>query len=170
MIIVTGADNTGKSTLVDHIADKFGIMKVDRYHTLPPVDYVDWYRWVKQVLDTRTHSIIDRFFVDEFVYGPLKRGKISLPEPKLGQLKYMFYRHRPLIIVCETDLETIESTYEQREQYPNLDEIPLVMAKFREVMDSEPFSECPVWYHNFTEPHAAEMTDRVVNIYLKSRR
>ena len=75
MIIVIGLDNTGKTTLVNHLSEKFNVPIAQRYHTLPPKDGEDWTSWLREQIESTDEVIHDRFFFDELVYGPVLRKK-----------------------------------------------------------------------------------------------
>jgi thymidylate kinase len=172
MIIVCGADNTGKTTLVRHLSEKFNLPQVLRYHMMPPEDYVEWFRWLQDNLTVVVNAqevIADRFYVEEFVYGPIKRGKVGLSESKIEIINDLVESERPLIILCETDLTTIQKTFGEREQYPELKEIPTIMAKFREVVKLQPFASCPVITYNLAKDGQYKIVDKLVEIYLKGR-
>lgn len=171
MIIVVGADNTGKTTLVKHLVEKFGIKELEPYHTKPPKDYVDWYRWLVKslVIPISGAHIADRFFIDELVYGPIKRGSIGLSEPKLTQVKDLIEDVRPLIILVDTDIANIARTFEDREQYPNLDDIESIRGKFYLVLTQYPFSRCPQISFDYEVDSNYEQVDKDVENYLKAR-
>ena len=72
MIIVAGCDNTGKTSLVKHIQDKFEVPEGVRFYSLPPkneVQWDEWYEFVRFQFTLNRDVIYDRFFVDEFVYA-----------------------------------------------------------------------------------------------------
>lgn len=170
MIVVVGADNTGKTTLVQKLKESFKLYEIPRYHTLPPTDYADWFRWVKSVLSgRRVDTIVDRFFIDEFVYGPIKRGKIGLEGQKLLELEVMFSEERPLIILCDTAQENIEKTFFERDQYPDLSEIAAIREKFKEVLLEPWLAQCPVITFDYTKDKNFRNVQGLVKLYLKSR-
>lgn len=170
MIIVCGADNTGKTTLVEHLTDKFKLSKIPRYHTMPPTDRHDWLDWVITHLQANDPArIADRFYVEEFVYGPIKRGSVLLTGPEQFFFDGLVAERRPLIILCQTDMKTISSTFGDREQYPNLNEIPVIMSQFRYVLGRYPFNSCPQAIHNFKKDPKFLTADVAVDVYLKTR-
>lgn len=84
IIIVEGIDNVGKSTLTKALADVYPNYNVMVIHsdaktvfvelvkTLKELDYMDYKR---AETDKETIVVLDRSWKDEYVYGPLYRGK-----------------------------------------------------------------------------------------------
>lgn len=142
MIIVCGPDNTGKTRLVEHLSKKFNILKGEKYHTLPPTDYSDWGVWVEKALLNVEQSIADRFYVEEFVYGPVMRGKVGIGEYQRRHLDRLFSDRDPIIILCNTSLDNIKRTYGERVQYPEVSRTKEIQDMFLTVLNSYPFRSC----------------------------
>ena len=167
MSIVCGPDNTGKTHLVEHLSKTFNIPKVEKYHTLPPVDYSDWVGWAEKVLLNPNQSIADRFYIDEFVYGPIMRGKIGMTENHKRHLDKLFTDRDPLIIYCDTSLVNIEKNWEGRIQYPERAQIKDIQNKFYEVLDSVPFDLMTTLFFDYAfDPHYTKI-DKALDTYLK---
>lgn len=174
MIIVTGADNSGKTTLVKHLVKEFTISQLPSYKPLPPVDYIDWFRWVRDTLQRTDDKVdkqlvADRFYIDEFVYGPVMRGEVGVYSHKKQALDTLVNDARPLIILCHTDIKTIEKTYKERPQYPTLEQIVEIQQKFLKVLQSYPFNNCPVHIWDYTKDKTKIHVDKAVENYLKAR-
>jgi thymidylate kinase len=151
MIIVVGADNTGKTSLVEHLTEKFDFQKAPRYHTLPPKDYHEWAHHLLTVLKGDTSNVIaDRFLLDEFVYGPLKRQRIGLHFEDQLELTDAFRNVRPHIILCEVNSEVMAKTFAERDQYPSLDENIRIAHAFHFLLRLPPFSYCMQKIYDFT--------------------
>lgn len=142
MIIVEGADNTGKTSLVNHLIERFKLEKVPRYHTLPPQDYKEWAEYSIGIMSRRDVSnlIADRFFISEFVYGPIMRHKIGIHFEDQLELIDAFRDLRPLIILCDPGDEAISKNFNDRQQYPELDDNLKVARGFRNVLRLPPFT------------------------------
>ena len=171
MIIVTGVDNTGKTTLVNHLVDKFkdrGLKQIEKYPTLPPTDGMDWAGWVVNKLITKNRfTIADRFYVEEFVYGPLLRGSMCIDSNIVRSINTMIMQVKPLIIWCNTDIETIRKTFMERAQLEGVYErIGKLQHKFEEVLNSFPFDQCPQYTYNFKTDPDYKTIDQVVDAWI----
>lgn len=141
MIIVTGVDNTGKSSLARHLSKEFGIAIAQRYHTLPPTDGWEWYIWAKHQFEHKGELIYDRFFIDELVYGPVLRDKYVVSIEQMAQLSTMLVMRQPLFIYTKLPLEKIQEGFEVREQYPDATDLGKLLNKFERVMHTWPVKE-----------------------------
>ncbi len=168
MIIVCGPDNTGKTRLVEHLSQKFHIPRVEKYPTLPPTDYADWERWVTANLLNPEQCIADRFYVEEFVYGLVMRGKIGINEAQKNYLDMLFAQRDPLIILCNTSLETILSNYHEREQYPKPEKVLEIQRAFREILSTEaPFCNRDKYHFNWKLDRDYIAVDSYIRHYLE---
>ncbi len=167
MIIVCGPDNTGKTHLVEHLSEKFNIPKVGKYHTLPPTDYSDWVVWAEKVLLNTAQSIADRFYIEEFIYGPVMRGKIGMTEYQRRQLDKLFMDRDPLIILCNTSLHNIKKTFGDRIQYPQIQDIRKIQDRFYEVIDTPPFKFMTRLDFDYEFDPKYERIDTAIDNYLK---
>ncbi len=141
MIIVTGVDNTGKSSLVRHLSEKFDIPIATRYHTLPPTDGEEWYIWAKHQFEHEGELIYDRFFIDELVYGPVLRNKYVVSIEQMAQLSTMLVMRQPLFIYTKLPLEKIQESFAVREQYPDATDLGKLLDGFGRVMHTWPVKE-----------------------------
>ncbi len=126
IVIVEGGDNTGKTTLIKRLVECYPILVPIK----SPGPNDDLARWIMKELVERRHDrlrIYDRFFLSEFIYGPIIRGKIcyaSMHEELIwGVLKQI----KPLVILCTIPIEVARMGFGTREQmdgvYEKLDEI-----------------------------------------------
>lgn len=167
MIIVEGADNTGKTGLVSHLVEEFHVKRVPRYHILPPQDYEEWAKWLLSVMNRSDVStlIADRFFISEFVYGPIKRGKIGISFEDQLKLTDVFRGIRPIIILCDPGEDAIRKTFAEREQYPSLTENLQITHAFRNLLKLPPFNYCPQYVYDYTVDPYYENIDRCLRAW-----
>lgn len=163
MIIATGCDNSGKTTMIEFLVKEFGLKKTPRYRTLPPKDYDDWFRHVHDILSNNTFlGIADRLYTDELVYGPICRNKTQLTEIQIALMNRLISHRRPLFIICDPGEESIRESYNDREQYTELDSNIKVREGYQFLMKEWPFSECPVIFFNYNEdPEYKELVKKV---------
>ena len=97
MIIIEGMDNTGKSTLCNHLSKKFDL-RVDVRSR--PKDLNDGFRMISRSVFNKNPVIYDRHvLISEIVYGPLLRNKSVFGNSNWDLLFLMLKTH-PLIIYC----------------------------------------------------------------------
>ena len=97
MIIIEGMDNTGKSTLCNHLGKKFDL-KVDIRSRPKNID--EGFRMISRSVFNETPTIYDRHvLISEIVYGPLLRNK-SVFGNSNWDLLFLLLKTHPLIIYC----------------------------------------------------------------------
>lgn len=112
MIVVEGMDNTGKTTLVSQLREKylFPVLVSSRYYETENRTE-KWVRWIYKMMELSRdeHIIFDRFpLISEHVYGPILRGKNVLAEhPAWPDLLGKFGGLEPLIIYCRPPMEHV---------------------------------------------------------------
>ncbi|MEU3183037.1 hypothetical protein ABZ707_02305 [Streptomyces sp. NPDC006923] len=74
-IILEGCDGTGKSTIATHLARTHDFNTV---HSLRTPDHLDLAGRYRDLLQQPGRLILDRCFISELVYGPLRRGRSRL--------------------------------------------------------------------------------------------
>ena len=99
MIIVSGPDNSGKTTLVGEICEQYPNL-VPLKSVGPATNYDWWMRVLVHPPEELSNLICDRFFYSEFVYGPLVRGKVSLSPHQQEVIYSMLMSAEPLVIQC----------------------------------------------------------------------
>lgn len=125
MIIVEGMDNTGKTTLVEKLAEYFGLEIVkspgpQRYREL--FDNADLYIHTAEKLKEKDELkeypfIHDRFPIFSDIVYSILRSINPFEELEEGKwLRERLYKVKPAIIYCRPDTETILSFKDGREQ------------------------------------------------------
>ena len=143
MIIVVGCDNTGKTSLVKHIKDKFEIPEGQRFYSLPPKnkqEWNQWYRHIKAHFILNPNAIYDRFFIDEFVYGPLMRGGYKIGIEKMAELTNLMLIAQPIVIYCWLPLVSLLENYDERPQKFSAYEATKILTRYNEVIDQYPLN------------------------------
>lgn len=116
-IIVEGMDNTGKTTLLKALSQKFGVGPTISCRSIPKQDQMAW------MLDKLTTGpkLFDRFSLfSESVYGPIIRNTNLFPlsgrDSFFEVLGHLVVPNNPIIILCNPGLGNIMKTFGEREQ------------------------------------------------------
>ena len=80
VVVLDGCDGTGKTTLATALCSRHGYVLV---HTARPPDQVDLAARYRSILAIPGKIVLDRSFVNELVYGPL-RSEALAAEPAAG--------------------------------------------------------------------------------------
>lgn len=174
MIIVCGADNTGKTTLVNFLAEHFRLHKLPSFARLtgkmPHEDPKEWVKWQTKYLNNKfsDNFIFDRFYVDEFVYGPIMRGKVCIDRDQRKELDDLIIKVNPLIIFCKTNFLP---SFHEREQYPSILQNQKVQDEFENVLYTQlPFGTLEkVRFDYRYDPYYADIVKVVENYLNKTK-
>jgi hypothetical protein len=126
LIVVEGMDNTGKSTLAQHIAEKFKIVLMANKQRPRSVSEAIRYTSIVRTVSSIFPVIVDRWApISEPVYGPILRGE-NLAEGISDEAD--------LIIYCRPPIEVIMN-YGNREQMPGvIENTREIVAAYDELM------------------------------------
>ena len=141
MIIVTGVDNTGKTSLVSHLSEKFSIPIAPRDLRLPPVDGEEWFEWCRKGLERKGNFLYDRFFMDELVYGPIMRDGYVCSVQQMAALSSMMLIRQPMLILAWLPHEENLKSFNDRGQYPKPEHVKLLSDQFDKVFNSWPVTQ-----------------------------
>jgi hypothetical protein len=128
-IIVTGIDNSGKSTLCLELAKRLYYPIINR---MKPKETI-----FRECMDFLTSSdqtyIVDRFHIDERVYGPIVRNKIRFDTREYDLIELSMLSLATFNIYCTDSLENIERRCKQNhETFIVGDQIRQTLEKFEE--------------------------------------
>jgi|GEM_PF-3204303 len=169
-IIVTGIDNTGKSTLARQIMSRF-MCSCYYTHSIGPCDSRKLRAWnIKHMIgsdDAVGVAVMDRFYLAELAYGPVVRGTNSFSQVDIRLLDRAAAAGPVFVVLAHRPMERIMETYAEREQMvppaKAQETLMLVRRRYRTlVMDrarTKTFSEVAVydWARNDVE----ELLDRI---------
>ena len=170
MIIVSGPDNSGKTTLVGKLCESLRLNNLPKCQHLPlwehPVQYSDW------IVDTISHGkyndIVDRCFIDEVVYGPVMRGKICFNAYQAQDCANALVMRKPLIIITNPGVDLITKSYAEREQYPKIHQNIQVLDRYYDVMNEYPFNQCPQYIFDYRFDPNYEIVSHIVQMHMIS--
>ena len=168
MIIVEGMDNSGKSTLAKHLAEKFGL---EYLHS--PSEYrndtklmIDWA--LKQLLDQKL-AVYDRFSpISDRVYGPVLRGGTPYNDTIAGKSAVELLKTVPhLIIYCRPERERILN-FGSREQMDGVtSQATKLLEEYDALMSKMQLEGYDIITYNYAEPEGYEFVISQVSHYIK---
>lgn len=168
MIIVTGCDNTGKSSLVKVLSKELDMPVADKFICSPPQtpgQWMGWAKWCERCINDPEDKIYDRLFIDEFVYGPVVRGKLDIPLYMMADLSNQLLIRQPLYIYTTAPSEVIKRTFHDREQYPKEEMVDKLLNKFWDVNHSWPINQL---VHQYTFDFTKDPDYGGILAYLRS--
>jgi hypothetical protein len=133
-ICLTGCDKTGKSTLARELSKKLYMPIVNR---LQPKENI-FIECIDFLKESKQPFIIDRFHIDEEVYGPIKRkgSRFDFRQYKIVELAMLSLN--TINIICEDDEDEIKRRFaKNHEEFLTSDEAEAVLEGYqREVKKS----------------------------------
>ena len=164
MIIVEGMDNTGKTRLSAHLAQKFGLV-----HVKSPKDRTNLVgdALTLLILNPR-EAVLDRFSViSEAIYGPILRGGTKF-DGYVGQWKFYMEKLvqcRPLILYCKPP-DTKILDFGSREQMEGVVEHSEELLEAYDVFVANWTPRIPIITYDFTLPDTLTFVEYVVKVHL----
>ena len=93
MIIIEGLDGTGKTTLVNDLLKKnYILVKQDFHHES------HYHKYVNVIRSSHNHSVSDRSFISEMVYGKILANTTKLSEEEFDNLIKLYSEYKTRII------------------------------------------------------------------------
>ena len=166
MLLIEGADNVGKTTLIQQLRQLDPMLRVlhrDRFR--PGRGETLALSYARALLpksgDHVVHSygIADRFFASECIYGALFRGGCSMTPAEHDGVLRTLARYDPIVVHCDAPDDVITSSWASREQLYN---DPLCIAKAYRAELSSIFNGFEIIRYDFTKPDAAAQREMIV--------
>lgn len=170
MIIVEGMDNSGKSTLAKHLAEKFRLKYLhspSEYRNDPKL-MIDWA--LKQLLDQKL-AVYDRFSpISDRVYGPVLRGGTPYNDTAAGKSVVNLLRTVPhLIIYCRPERERILN-FGSREQMDGVtSQATRLLEEYDALMSEMQLEGYDIITYNYEKPEDYEFVISQIDLYIKQR-
>lgn len=129
-IILDGCDWTGKTYLVNDLAEKtwWPVIKFSAPKTKNP--FKEWAEYYNPKKDKFIwdNVILDRCRISEHIYGPLK-GRNKLKQEEIDYFKKA--TKNDIYIITNTSIKNIEKVFKERwEDYINLDEAKIINEQY----------------------------------------
>jgi thymidylate kinase len=131
VLVVEGCDGTGKSTLATLLGTQYGytIVRSGRLDDGP--DLAGRYR---AVLEQPGKLALDRSFITELVYGPLRNGRSRLTADQAAQLAFALADRGGAFVYLTAHPKALEWRLRQRDGHaPPLDWIRSIVRSYRNV-------------------------------------
>lgn len=172
MIIVEGVDNTGKTTLIQKLKERFPSLELVPKWVGPRGPESSATMWNHMMLYLRKYPektlnlVFDRFpLISEQVYGPIIRGCLAFTKEEIALATQLFRVHDPLVIHCHRSLRSILADFDEREQMEGVKEnLKALLEQYVHVLDK---LGCLVVAYNFELPGEWEKIEAVVSAYLE---
>jgi thymidylate kinase len=131
VIVLEGCDGTGKTTLAATLAERHGYVVVHSGR-IPDADgLAEQYR---VVLDMPGKIALDRSFISELVYGPLRDGRSRLTPRQAAELAFVLADRGGVLVHLTGRPETLAARLRARDGYsPELDRIGTLVRAYRDV-------------------------------------
>lgn len=174
MIIVEGMDNSGKSTLAKHLAEKFGL---EYLHS--PSEYrndsnrmINWA--IEKMLERKymphkKPAVYDRFSpISDRVYGPVLRGGTPYNDLAIGAIAVKLLKDVPhLIIYCRPSRERILN-FGSREQMDGVTTKAIkLLEEYDALIGEMQLEEYDIIIYDYGEPEDYEFVTFQVGLYIK---
>ncbi len=106
-IVIEGLDKTGKTSLAKYLSERLGC-PITKFSAPTGDPYLEYMRYL--VKDAHP-AVLDRFYLGELAYGPVKRGKSELTKQERTNIEMMTMALKPFLIYSSTDTKTIKENF-----------------------------------------------------------
>lgn len=131
VIVLEGCDGTGKTTLAATLAKRHGFRVVRSGRIADANGLAERYR---AALDLPGRIALDRSFISELVYGPLREGRSRLTPRQAAELAFVLADRGGLLLHLTGRPEALAARLRARDGYsPDLDRIGALVRAYRDV-------------------------------------
>jgi len=132
-IIIEGMDKTGKSTLAKRLSEEFGI-PIKKFSA--PTDNKALQEYAAFLLNEKVPHIIDRCYMSELAYGPVKRGSSQISQ-LMKQMLETAVKDNVIGIYCYDSSDAIKHRFdEDGETETRKSEVDQIVANYNRELDS----------------------------------
>jgi thymidylate kinase len=156
-IVLEGCDKVGKTTLANKLSKELAlpIIKFSQPTGDPFLEYVNF------LLTHTEPAILDRFYLGEEVYGPLKRGKSALASWQRRTLEELLAVRGALCVYVTTDATTIARKFkEEKETFVKPAEIKRILTGYQRAIRT---SQLDWVRHDYAKPATVKTVEARVN-------
>jgi thymidylate kinase len=131
VVVLEGCDGTGKTTLATALATKHGYTVMHFGRTPGTIDLAERYR---SVLSRPGRIVLDRSFISELVYGPLRYGRSRLSVTAAAELALQVADRRGVLIHLTGRPDEIAARLQARDGYaPTPEQVAAVINAYQDV-------------------------------------
>lgn len=131
VVVLEGCDGTGKTTLATALAARHGYTVMHFGRTPGKVDLAARYR---SVLSRPGRIVLDRSFISELVYGPLRHGRSRLSMTAAAELALQVADRGGVLVHLTGRPDEIAARLRARDGYaPTPEQIAAVIDAYQEV-------------------------------------
>lgn len=171
LIIVEGAENTGKSTLVERLLVRFPeLVKIDKIRGPKTREvYLHELDKVFKYCFSGIPTIVDRFYFVELVYRAVLNDRpIAFSPADQDALEAIIKLAHPFLIRCHVPYEVMAKTYEERDQMIDLETNRIIQEEYERLLAFYVTEVIPWYYeYDFTQDDF-EILAHLVGNYLKT--
>lgn len=156
-IILEGIDKQGKTSLANHLSKKLGIpiKKFSKPEGDPYIEYMEF------LLETKEPMILDRYYLGELAYGPVKRGKAGLNNWQVRNIEMLLLMRAATYYYCYTDEVTTRANFEKdNEDYAMKEDILPLADAFNK---AQHLSRLPWLRFDYRKDPKYKEVDRVID-------
>ena len=135
LIVIEGADGTGKSTLANAIAHAAGPVEV--IHAGPPARHplIEYTSPLAGYRPAEGHTVVcDRWHLGELVYGHLYRGGSGLTADQFRGVEDFLLELGAVLVYCTGSSHYLAKQLRERGEAPNEVALGRELARFQEVV------------------------------------
>ncbi|MBI2020109.1 hypothetical protein HYS94_01695 [Candidatus Daviesbacteria bacterium] len=127
-IIITGCDKTGKSFLARELSKRLYFPVINR---LVPKQNI-FIECIDTLTELKSPMIIDRFHIDEEVYGPIKRGKSRFDFRQYKIIELLMLMLKTVNVYCIDSESSIQSriNLSKENEYISSNEVNIILRSY----------------------------------------
>ncbi len=134
VVVLEGCDGTGKTTIASALAERHGYAVI---HSDRPPDAADLAERYREVLALPGKVALDRSFISELVYGPVKFGQSRLSARDAAELAFRVADRGGVLVHLTGSPDAIAARLRARDGYaPPPERIEAVIEAYRKVFDA----------------------------------
>lgn len=142
-IILEGCDGVGKTTLANLLLHRG--YKSLHFDYDPTLSIKEKYQIILSK-DYRDNIVLDRSFISEMVYGPLKRGYSRLSDQDFSELLQMVNKQGGRVVLLDAAPEIIYNRIRKRgnvnDKNIDINQITIIRNLYKQILSSR--QECPI--------------------------
>lgn len=128
VIVLEGCDGVGKTTYAAALATGYGYQRV---HADRTPEGTDLFRRHRSILNLPGRLVLDRSFVSELVYGPLRHGRCRLTPSQVAELVSMVNARHGVLVHLQATPEQIHGRLLARDgTAPALGELRALVTRY----------------------------------------